>query len=98
MVWHATIRINQKLAGELYWCPLEFDIAGFLESGKNTIEIELINELRNLLIPHHLEEGESGQVLPLSFFKEEDIIGRIPDLYNHKYNFAKLGFSGLRLC
>lgn len=98
MACHATIRINGKLAGELYWHPFELDIAGFLKPGENTIEIELKNGLRNLLGPHHLEEGESGQVSPFSFLKEEDILGRIPNSYNHEYNFVQLGFSGLKLC
>ena len=98
MACHATIRINGKLAGELYWHPFELDIAGFLKPGENTIEIKLTNGLRNLLGPHHLEEGESGQVSPFSFLKEEDILGRIPNSYNHEYNFVQLGFSGLKLC
>lgn len=95
MACHATIRINDKLAGELYWHPFELNLAGFLKPGENTIEIELINSLRNLLGPHHLEEGESGQVTPISFLKEEDILGRTPYSYNHEYNFVQLGFSGL---
>jgi hypothetical protein len=95
MACHATIRVNGKLTGELYWPPLELNLTEFLVAGENTIEIELTNGLRNLLGPHHLKEGESGQVTPFSFLKEEDILGRIPNSYNHEYNFVKLGFSGL---
>ena len=98
MACHATIRINGKLAGELYWCPFELNLAGFLNSGENIIEIELRNSLRNLLGPHHLEEGESHQVTPMSFLKEENVIGWAPNSYNHEYNFVQLGFSGLKLC
>jgi hypothetical protein len=98
MACHATVRINGKFAGELYWHPLELDLSGFLNPGENTIEIELVNSLRNLLGPHHLEEGESHQITPGSFLKEENVIGWAPSSYNHEYSFVQLGFSGLRLC
>ena len=40
-------------------------------SGKQKIKLTLVNNLRNLLGPHHLEGGESLSVGPASFFKEE---------------------------
>ena len=98
MACHATVRVNGRFAGELYWRPFELNLTGFLNAGENIIEIELINSLRNLLGPHHLEEGESHQVTPMSFLKKEDIIGWMPYSYNHEYNFVQLGFSGLILC
>ena len=56
----STIILNRKI-------PLS-DIA---ENGRNDVEITLINNLRNLLGPHHLEEGECLSVGPGSFFKEK---------------------------
>ena len=38
--------------------------------GKTNIKLTLINNLRNLLGPHHLAEGECYLVTPSSFFKE----------------------------
>lgn len=38
--------------------------------GKTKIELTLINNLRNILGPHHLERGECYSVCPHSFFKE----------------------------
>ena len=45
----------------------EFDISDYLVTGENTVEITIANNLRNLLGPHHLEEGESYNVRPSSF-------------------------------
>lgn len=45
----------------------------FGASGKTKIKLTLINNLRNLLGPHHLEKGESTQVTPAQFFKEQCI-------------------------
>ena len=42
----------------------------FGASGKTKIKLTLINNLRNLLGPHHLAKGESTQVMPAQFFKE----------------------------
>lgn len=38
--------------------------------GKTKIKLTLVNNLRNLLGPHHLKEGECHVVCPSSFFKE----------------------------
>lgn len=46
------------------------DLRG-LSKGKHKIKLTLKNNLRNLLGPHHLEEGESYVVAPDSFFKEK---------------------------
>ncbi len=40
-------------------------------SGKTKIKLTVTNNLRNLLGPHHLPEGESYCVCPFSFFKEK---------------------------
>lgn len=45
-------------------------ISDIAENGRNEIELTLINNLRNLLGPHHLEEGECLSVGPGTFFKE----------------------------
>ena len=45
-------------------------LSDFNVRGETEIKLTLINSLRNLLGPHHLEVGESGCVAPSSFFKE----------------------------
>jgi hypothetical protein len=64
------LRVNGKDAGVSIWKNGEIDISKFLVIGENTVELTLVNNLRNLLGPHHLAEGESYFVGPFSFFKE----------------------------
>jgi hypothetical protein len=49
------------------------DTSNYLNIGENEIELTICNNLRNLLGPHHLEEGESLLVRPCSFFKGESL-------------------------
>ncbi|MBS7298815.1 MAG: hypothetical protein KIG65_07005 [Eubacteriales bacterium] len=53
---------------------LPFDI--FNTTGKTKIRLTLINNLRNLLGPHHLKEGEAYMVGPGDFFQEECVWNR----------------------
>lgn len=64
-------------------------------SGKQKIKLTLVNNLRNLLGPHHLECGESLSVGPASFFKEECVWkkknGWNAQPWNEDYCFVKFG-------
>ncbi len=60
-------------------------------SGKEKIELTLINNLRNILGPHHLEEGESYFVCPSTFFKEKCIWTLEPEAWNDGYCFVEMG-------
>ena len=63
------LKVNGKDVRTILWAPYETDISEYLKVGENEIEITLINNLRNLLGPHHLGEGESYHVSPSSFYK-----------------------------
>lgn len=65
------VRINGIEAGTLIWNPFELNITPFVRVGENEIELTVVNNLRNLLGPHHLEEGESYNVGPGSFYKSD---------------------------
>ncbi len=68
-------------------------LADFGASGKTKVRFTLINNLRNLLGPHHLESGESYFVCPHTFFKEGCIWnGGVdhPD-WNEDYCFVEMG-------
>ncbi len=62
-------------------------------SGKHKIRLVLINNLRNLLGPHHLEEGEAYSVCPHSFFKDEGVWnnGFVDTQWNEDYCFVIVG-------
>ncbi len=55
------------------WEPYTKDISHLLKAGENKIEITLVNNLRNLLGPHHLQVGEAFDANPSSFFKEDSV-------------------------
>jgi len=59
--------------------------------GKTKIELTLINNLRNILGPHHLEIGESFFVCPSTFFKENCVWTQNPEEWNDGYCFVETG-------
>ena len=61
------VKINGKTADSLAWSPYKTEITDLLKKGENTIEITLINSLRNLLGPHHHKGCEIEKVGPNSF-------------------------------
>jgi len=65
------VKVNQKDAGCMMWNPYELDLSEHLQVGENEIELTLVNNLRNLMGPHHLAEGESYVVGPHSFYKND---------------------------
>ncbi|MHB9032087.1 MAG: hypothetical protein ACYC6L_03460, partial [Anaerolineae bacterium] len=71
------------------WRPFEADLGKLLQPGENVITLELTNGLRNLLGPHHLEQGESYFVHPGQFFKEPNIWGSSP--WNSDYCLMPFG-------
>jgi len=63
------LTVNGKHVRTLLWAPYEVDISEYLTVGENEIEIEILNNLRNLLGPHHMPAGESYWVGPGHFYK-----------------------------
>lgn len=61
------VTLNKKEAGLVLWPPHALDITDFLKKGKNLIEIEITNSLRNLLGPHHQRDINPKSVGPGSF-------------------------------
>jgi hypothetical protein len=61
------ITVNKKAAGIIVWQPYRVDITKFIKKGKNTVEIEITNSLRNLLGPHHMKYVNPEGVGPGSF-------------------------------
>lgn len=61
-------------------------------SGMVTVKFTLINNLRNLLGPHHLEMGESHSVAPYSFYKELCLWNANQEVdWNEGYCFVEMG-------
>ena len=72
-----------KESGVAIWRPFTLEKGGFVP-GENRVELTLTNSLRNLLGPHHVEEGESYGVAPNQFFQESKIWGT-PSRWNDGY-------------
>ena len=91
------IKLNDRELGKLLWKPFEAKLDAFLKEGKNIIEIELTNSLRNMLGPHHLEKGESYAVGPSAFYKEPGIFTKISIAWNNDYCLVEFGLENLRI-
>jgi hypothetical protein len=92
----ASLSVNGRPVKEWYWRPFEADLDGLLQPGENEFVLELTNGLRNLLGPHHLEEGESYAVAPPSFYKEPSVFG-CAGHWNDDYCFVEFGVAGAYL-
>ena len=67
------IKVNGKACDTVIWNNSTVDLSNYLKCGENEIELTIYNNLRNLLGPHHLEEGECLNVRPCGFFKERSL-------------------------
>ncbi|MCM8900086.1 hypothetical protein KVG29_02470 [Caldicoprobacter algeriensis] len=77
----ASVTVNGCQVAILGWKPYKVDITKYINNGKNSIIVEVINSLQNLLGPHHYLPVE-GVVTPGSFYCKEDV------------KFEKSGFNG----
>ncbi|MBS1371141.1 MAG: hypothetical protein HPZ91_14410 [Lentisphaeria bacterium] len=91
------IRLNNEEAGVWSYGFAAFPVGHLVHAGKNTLEIELTTSLRNMLGPHHLEEGESYAVNTLSFNREANSVGWKAPAYNPGYCMVKLGIADVEL-
>lgn len=85
------VEINEHAAGKILWTPTELDISKFLVEGKNKIRLTIINNLRNMLGPHHLKDGESYLVDPGAFYKEACVWCLESYGWKEEYCFAEVG-------
>ncbi len=85
------VEVNDNFAGKIIWNPTELDLSEYLKKGENKIQLTVVNNLRNMLGPHHLEEGESHCVLPASFLKEKCVWVSEPMEWNDGYCFVETG-------
>jgi hypothetical protein len=105
----ANIRINGNYAGTLCWRPLETDITGMLRQGRNTLEIELVNSLRNLLGPYHQPQGDESECWSNAWTADYDrdtgrrhpdwYLRRDPDtmLWTDSYMQSRFGIAGVKV-
>ncbi len=49
----AEVRVNGHVVDHILWPPYECDLTSSIQPGRNEIEIEVVNTVRNLLGPHY---------------------------------------------
>ncbi|MCX7920157.1 MAG: glycosyl hydrolase [bacterium] len=82
--------VNQEKVTTWYWSPYTVDVTKYLNKrGNQRIELKLVNSLRNLLGPHHHQQGELLFVGPGSF--------RDWNNWTDKYHFVPFGIKGGKL-
>ncbi len=74
---HVSVNGGEELVS--LWNGEAFDIGKYLKCGENKVSLTLVNNLRNMLGPHHLEMGECTWVCPSSFFKEPCVWNPAPE-------------------
>lgn len=65
-------------------------LSDFGVTGKTQMKLSVTNNLRNLLGPHHLENGESYFVSPGAFYKENCVWSEEDVKWNDGYCFAEM--------
>ena len=86
------INVNGKNVGTVMWAPYDIDLSDYLVVGENEIELTIVNNLRNLLGPHHHTGGELLAVGPGAFYNERCIWnGFGTGYYTEKYSFVNTG-------
>lgn len=84
----AIVLIDGEECGKIIWRPHRVKLQG-LAQGRRTIEIRLINTLRNLLGPHHRLGPEPSSVGPNSFSDGAN--------WKDSYSFVPNGFDRIRI-
>lgn len=90
------VKVNGNNVKTLLWEPYTVNMEEYFKEGENEIELTLINNLRNLLGPFHLKEGETYFCAPPSFYKEECIWNGADnsDNWDRGYCLAELSIIG----
>ncbi len=95
------VKVNGVECGSLMWGHLSCDLSKVLNIGKNMVELTLVNNLRNMLGPHHLPEGENWYVGPVHFYKRDNVWTKTKwpktnnDPWNEDYCFTEFGIENV---
>ena len=72
------LKVNGRDVATKLYSPYRVELKDYLTVGKNTLELTLVNNLRNMMGPHHLKYDEHRWVSPGIFYKESNIFAH-PD-------------------
>ncbi len=86
-------KINGTEVSQFMWEPYTADVSELIHPGENEIELTLVNNLRNMQGPLHLEIGESYSVTPTTFYKEKCIWTPRGIDWNDDYCFVNINLK-----
>lgn len=90
------VKVNGNDAGTLMWAPFELDLSPWLNKGENKIEITIVNNLRNLMGPHHSPMGEEQHPGPISFRKLPSVWTGMREMpWNEDYCFVEFSLNNI---
>ena len=87
------VSVNHNDTGSLMWNPFRMDLSEKLQKGKNLVKIKIYNNLRNLMGPHHLQEGECYKVRPGCYFKKKWLFSADDIIWNDDYCFIEMSIE-----
>ena len=67
------LKVNGKHVATKLYAPYRVELSDYLCEGENELEITVVNNLRNMMGPHHLAVEEERWVHPGLFYKESNI-------------------------
>ena len=67
------LKVNGKSVATKLYAPYRVELKDYLVKGNNKIELTVVNNLRNMMGPHHLAKDEARWVYPGLFYKESNI-------------------------
>jgi hypothetical protein len=95
------IKVNGVEAAMRMFPPYEVDISSYLKVGKNSVELTVVNNLRNMQGPLHLDAPDTAGIGPGSFFRESNVFANhfgkgeschdVLPSYTDDYVLAKFG-------
>ena len=88
------VKANGKDAGAMLWTPYTMDLSEYLKPGDNEVELTIVNNLRNLMGPHHDPQGENIMPGPVSFRKLPSLWTGMEEMpWNDDYCFMEFSIE-----
>jgi hypothetical protein len=68
-----SLTVNGKQVASKLYPPYRVNVSEYLKVGENTLEVRILNNLRNMQGPFHHALGEEIAVTPVSFYREANV-------------------------
>ena len=79
------LSVNGEEVAVRLFAPYRVDISDYLVKGKNTLELKILNNLRNMQGPLHFDRGDDAGIGPGAFFRESNVFQH-PDGKGESYH------------